>query len=455
MTGGVFVSYSSADRAYVHRLTQHLENLGFDVWYDTAIDRGDLWQQTIKARILSAGAMVVVMTPESDSSGWVTREINLAHQCKIPILSLLLRGERFFSLNDLQEEDVRGGALPSSRFTNDLRSKLNSSEQQPPPRTRTPHEPPPSPSTRKGVAGPVVAIVAIGLAIAGILSATIPRGSSGGSDQRTSAAAPPVDTSTTSPPSTLPSSADPTFNVNSSFQGQKSTISGSFGSSGNDDVTVDARLENFELKVAVTVAYSEESVEKLKYYNNGLTERLKNGELTVESPGPDYGVTSYRLHALKSELTASGSTARGTLTFSGVLNGKYLFQPVGFDRQIELGSTTTPNFGASYGGSLDSGLTVYAVRRSSSDTVIVYGAATSTASGTVDPITSSCVVAGGANPSDNTATVIRPTGGHTDRQITRERGGYLLGSLLFSPAIPGNVRFYYKCDAGGSPTQTM
>ena len=426
--------------------------------------------------------MIVVMTPEADSSGWVAREINLAHQHRIPILSLLLRGERFFSLNDLQEEDVRGGALPSSRFLNDLRSKLNSSEQQP--RRRTPHKlPTPSPqsslpifktsstpsasrvsanlgnaeqeTTRTTNMVAVITIVAVGLVLAGILSAIIPRGSSNNSDQRTSVAASPESTSTTPPSSALPNSADPTFNIKPSFQGQSSTITGSFGSPGNDDVTVNTRVENFELKLDIAVAYSAESVEKLQYYNNGLTERLKNGELTVESPGPDYGVTSYRLHALKSDLTASGSTAKGTLTFSAVLNGRYLFQPVGFDKQIELGSTATPNFGASFGGTLDSGLTVYAVRRSSTDTVIIYGAATSTASGTVDPIANSCVVAAGANPSDNTAATIRPTGGHTDRQIVRERGGYLLGSLVFSPPIPENVRFYYKCDAGGSPTQAI
>jgi hypothetical protein len=96
------------------------------------------------------------MTPDADESDWVTREIDQAeHRCK-PIFPLLLKGNRFFRLANLQFEDVTGGRLPSDRYLARLRQAVD------PGATATLQQPsaaPPTPVTASvpKIAGRVVA----------------------------------------------------------------------------------------------------------------------------------------------------------------------------------------------------------------------------------------------------------------------------------------------------------
>jgi formylglycine-generating enzyme required for sulfatase activity len=71
--------------------------------------------------IRGCAAFVVLLTPESDESRWVQREVTLAEELKKPVFPLLLGGDLLSSENwtmfvRTQYEDVRGGKLPPARF---------------------------------------------------------------------------------------------------------------------------------------------------------------------------------------------------------------------------------------------------------------------------------------------------------------------------------------------------
>src|SRR5262245_60489378 len=97
-------------------LAAHLAAAGLEVWYDYELASGDRWQHVIRDQINDSAAFVVVMTPEAEQSVWVEREIIHAEEHGTPIFPLLLRGQRFFRLNNLQFEQVTNGRLPDGRF---------------------------------------------------------------------------------------------------------------------------------------------------------------------------------------------------------------------------------------------------------------------------------------------------------------------------------------------------
>jgi len=113
--GSVFISYSHrGDSAYVESLATHLTNAGVPVWLDREIAVGDRWERVIRDQIDACVALIVVMTPQADASIWVSREINYAEAKMKPIFPLLLRGDPFFRLGNIQYENVTDGRMPSA-----------------------------------------------------------------------------------------------------------------------------------------------------------------------------------------------------------------------------------------------------------------------------------------------------------------------------------------------------
>jgi basic membrane protein A and related proteins len=128
VTGHVFISYrrESPDAEYVQRLANYLRETGFSVWFDHQIRPGDSWDEAIRERIGSCAVFIVVMSPSAESSQWVRREIDEADLKGKPILPLLLEGDRFFRLADLQYEDVSAGTMPGPAFIARLRGLVDS-----------------------------------------------------------------------------------------------------------------------------------------------------------------------------------------------------------------------------------------------------------------------------------------------------------------------------------------
>lgn len=137
MVGHVFISYCRADSSYVAKLVPFLEATNIPVWIDRDLDYGDRWGSVIREQVDTCGVFLPVMTPEAEESPWVAREILRAESKSRPIIPLLLAGEPFFRLADMQYEDVRDGRMPSSGLVAILR-KLTEGGITPAPQTHTP-----------------------------------------------------------------------------------------------------------------------------------------------------------------------------------------------------------------------------------------------------------------------------------------------------------------------------
>jgi serine/threonine protein kinase len=117
----LFISYSRSDKAYADTLFDHLGQNGFTPWIDRQIEYGDMWFREIDEAIKTCAAFLVLMSPAAYESEWVQKEILLAKRYKKPIFPLLLAGDEFGILIDIQFADVRGGALPNADFLRRLR----------------------------------------------------------------------------------------------------------------------------------------------------------------------------------------------------------------------------------------------------------------------------------------------------------------------------------------------
>lgn len=112
MGNHVFVSYSRQDQTYARKLADDLRRHSVDVWIDDRIDYGDRWWRTIVQAIRASAAFVVVMTPDSEESEWVEREVMLAMDEEKPIFPLLLRGKGFPIFINKQYANVTDGQMP-------------------------------------------------------------------------------------------------------------------------------------------------------------------------------------------------------------------------------------------------------------------------------------------------------------------------------------------------------
>ena len=122
--GDVFVSYAREDSEYVDRLIDHLSGDIPGVWSDERLQTGDSWSKVLRDRIDAAAAVIVVMSPHSSDSDWVTKEVLFALTRKKPVFPLLLGGEPMFELIDKEYCDVSDGALPPPSFVGNLRRQV-------------------------------------------------------------------------------------------------------------------------------------------------------------------------------------------------------------------------------------------------------------------------------------------------------------------------------------------
>lgn len=121
----VFISYSRKDNGYVKRLVPMLRENGFDVWIDDHdLRSSEDWWRSIVLAIRSCSALIIVLTPASDASAWVQREITLALKYEKPIYPLWLEGSVDTPNWELfvrtQFHDVRGNKMPDTIFIDAL-----------------------------------------------------------------------------------------------------------------------------------------------------------------------------------------------------------------------------------------------------------------------------------------------------------------------------------------------
>lgn len=112
----IFISYSREDIVFVRHLKQLLEAQDFPVWIDeTRLEPGQRWWQRIENNINACAAFIVVMSPAAEESEWVERELLFAERVGKPIFPVLLGGDYWPRLAEIQFVDMTRGtdaALP-------------------------------------------------------------------------------------------------------------------------------------------------------------------------------------------------------------------------------------------------------------------------------------------------------------------------------------------------------
>src|SRR5258706_5969147 len=118
----IFISYSKKDILFARRLRGLLQDKGFAVWMDeTKLVPSERWLPTIERNITSCDAFIVIMSPNSADSDWVEREILVAEKKsnKKPIFPVLLDGESWSRLGNIQYEDMTAG-MAAADFTSEF-----------------------------------------------------------------------------------------------------------------------------------------------------------------------------------------------------------------------------------------------------------------------------------------------------------------------------------------------
>ncbi len=106
----IFISYSKQDIEFVRYLRTLLAAQGYTVWMDEVrLTPGTDWWDAIETNVVNCAAFLVVMSPNSRESRWVRRELLLAETHNKPVIPVLLAGDLWPMLADVQFEDMRAG----------------------------------------------------------------------------------------------------------------------------------------------------------------------------------------------------------------------------------------------------------------------------------------------------------------------------------------------------------
>lgn len=76
----VFISYRKADRARAEALAKALKIENLDVWWDTALETGQTFDEKIQAALEQCKAVIVIWSKESVKSDWVRAESSIGRE---------------------------------------------------------------------------------------------------------------------------------------------------------------------------------------------------------------------------------------------------------------------------------------------------------------------------------------------------------------------------------------
>lgn len=106
----IFISYSKQNIEFARHLRSLLIDAGFEVWMDEQrIQPSSRWIREIEESITACFAFIVIMSPDAAMSEWVEREVLYAERLRKPLFPVLLDGDVWFRLADIQYEDMRAG----------------------------------------------------------------------------------------------------------------------------------------------------------------------------------------------------------------------------------------------------------------------------------------------------------------------------------------------------------
>jgi TolB protein len=108
-----FISYSRADTAQQRKIVAELRGRGVNVWVDTEnlVPGSPAWEREIEKSIRGASGVIVLLSPESNNSEWVRREISFTEEHDKRIFPVLIHGDENDSiplrLSSHQRVDLR------------------------------------------------------------------------------------------------------------------------------------------------------------------------------------------------------------------------------------------------------------------------------------------------------------------------------------------------------------
>ena len=108
-----FMSYSREDTVKQRRIVKELRERGINIWVDVEnLTPGTpTWEREIEKAIRGATGIIVLLSPESNNSEWVRREISFGEQHRKRIFPALIEGDDFAStplrLANHQRVDLR------------------------------------------------------------------------------------------------------------------------------------------------------------------------------------------------------------------------------------------------------------------------------------------------------------------------------------------------------------
>ncbi|MDD4651794.1 MAG: HEAT repeat domain-containing protein [Methanothrix sp.] len=125
MTGQIFISYCHNDGDFAENLASKLKDNGLKFWMDeTGLEGGDEWREEIDRSIRKSSALVLVVTPESKDSFYVTYEWIFALGAGLKVVPLKLKEtEPHPRLRDIHHHDFTNRrARPWDKLIADLKA---------------------------------------------------------------------------------------------------------------------------------------------------------------------------------------------------------------------------------------------------------------------------------------------------------------------------------------------
>lgn len=108
-----FISYSRTDTTQKQNIVKQLRARGINLWVDieNLVPGTPAWEREIERAIRSAAGIIVLLSPESNNSEWVRREISFAEQHEKQVFPVLIHGDEDDSiplrLSNHQRVDLR------------------------------------------------------------------------------------------------------------------------------------------------------------------------------------------------------------------------------------------------------------------------------------------------------------------------------------------------------------
>ena len=114
MSGQIFISYAHVDDLYLGIFERRLKET-YDIWTDSQIGLGNEWKESIDAAIRKSFAVLVLLTPNSSESKYVTYEWSYAFGLGRRVITVMLEPTEKFHprLENLQYIDFSNNDLKS------------------------------------------------------------------------------------------------------------------------------------------------------------------------------------------------------------------------------------------------------------------------------------------------------------------------------------------------------